>query len=722
MAQFTQANRSLSLETPLGTDAHLLQSFTGREAMSRLFVYHLETVSSNADIAPRDLVGQVVSWRIHQVDDEPRVFHGVVSRLFAGAVDRNGDRAYRIEVVPTLWFLTRTADCRIYQEMATPEIIKDVLRRFGLTDFEMRLNGTYAKRDYCVQYRETAFNFISRLMEQDGIFYFFEHEAGRHVLVFGDSGIAYAGAKEATVRFAPSTLVPNHVSSWEHQYEYRSGKWSLQDYNFETPSSSLLASTATGISLAGISALEIYDYPGDYLVRGAGEAYTKIRMEEEETPFNVVNGVSTCCTFSPGSLFTLEDHEVSSENGRYVITSIQHSASDSSYDSSAEGSSYGNTFTCVPRDVSYRPARLTPKPVVQGPQTAVVVGLAGEEIFVDKYGRIKVQFYWDRLGKRDQNSSCWVRVSQNWAGKNWGIVFHPRIGQEVVVDFLEGDPDRPLVTGRVYNAEQMPPYALPANMTQSGVLTRSTKGGSPTTCNELRFEDKKGSEQVFLHAEKNQDIEVENDETHWVGHDRKKTIDRDETSHIKRDRTETVDRDEKITIHGNRTEVVDKDETITIHQNRTETVDKDETITIHQNRTETVDKNETITIHQNRTETVDKDESTTINGGRTETVAKDESITINGGRTESVSKDESVTVGGGRTVSISKDDSLTVGKTLSITAADSITLTTGSASITMQKDGTITISGKDITINGSGEIVGKASKNMTLKGQKILQN
>jgi type VI secretion system secreted protein VgrG len=738
MAAITQAQRSLSVTSPLGQDVLLLQGFTGSEALSRLFSYQLDLLSSNEAIKAKDIVGQGVTWSVGHVDHATRVFHGVVNRFVAGARSRRGLRAYRAEVVPWLWFLTRTSDCRIFQNKTTPEIVQAVFDGLGFSDYTLELSGTYAKWEYCVQYRETAFNFVSRLMEHDGIFYFFRHQDGKHTLVLGDATSVYADCPESPVKYSPGSLAPNHVADWQHHYEFRSGKWTRTDYNFQTPSTNLQTTDATAVDLPASKKFELFDYPGDYMVKGDGEPVTKVRMEEEETGHDVVTASSECCTFTPGCTFTLEEHEVAAEDGAYVITSVQHAAADTSYGASASGVSYSNEFSCMPAAALFRPARVTPKPVVQGLQTAVVVGPSGEEIYVDKYGRVKVQFFWDRLGKKDQNSSCWVRVAEQWAGKNWGFVAHPRLGQEVVVDFLEGDPDRPLITGRVYNAEQMPPYDLPANMTQSGIKSRSSKGGSPANFNEFRFEDKKGSEQVFLHAEKNQDIEVENDETHWVGHDRKKTIDHDETTHVKHDRTETVDHDETITVHGKRTEVVDKDETITIHQNRTEVVDKNETITSHGGSTETVDKDESITISGGRTENVSKDESITISGGRTENVSKDESITISGGRTENVSKDESitisggrtenvskdesVTVGGGRTVSIGKADSLTVGKTLTITAADSITITTGSASITMQKDGTISIKGKDITIEGSGEIVGKASKNMTLKGQKILQN
>lgn len=389
-------------------------------------------------------------------------------------------------------------------------------------------------------------------------------------------------------------------------------------------------------------------------------------------------------------------------------------------------------LTVMPLDVPYRVPRLTPQVTMPGPQSAIVVGPAGNEIHADDFGRVKVHFHWDRYDSSDEKSTCWVRVSQPWAGKGWGGYFIPRIGQEVIVDFLNGNPDRPIIMGRVYNDDQPKPWE---SHTQSGFLTRSTPNGTFANFNAFRFDDKKGSEQVWLHAEKNQDIEVENDETHWVGHDRRKTIDHDETTHIKHDRDETVDNNETIAIHGMRTETVDKDEKITIHMNRTEVVDKEENITIHGGRTEQVDKDENINIDGNRTEAVAKDEDITIGGNRTESVAKDEDISINGSRTEEVAKDESIaiaggrtetvgkgegiTVTGGRTVSIGKDDSLTVGKNLIIKAADSISITTGSASIVMKKDGTIKIMGKDITIDGSGKINVKASSNVVVTGSKV---
>ncbi|MGO9599194.1 MAG: type VI secretion system Vgr family protein [Isosphaeraceae bacterium] len=746
MSSITQSERTLAITTPLGVDVLLLLGFTGTESLSRLFSYQLELASTHDTISAKQIVGKAVSWSISRLDQAPRYFSGIVSKFVAGAVNNRQHRTYRAEVVPWPWLLTRTTDCRIFQNQNTPEIIESIFKDFGFSDFALELKGAFPKREYCVQYRETAFNFISRLMEHEGIFFFFRHGNGKHTMVLSNAVSSYTDCPESPVEYSTGSLAPNHIHSWEHYYEFRSGKWSRTDYNFETPSTNLLTTTTTVIDLPDAPKYEIFDYPGEYVIKGDGDPVTKVRMEEEEAGYDVVSGAGQCCTFTPSGKFTLQGHEVAAENGDYVITSIRHAASELSYGSTTEGASYSNLFTCIPASVIYRPPRATPKPMVQGIQTAVVTGPSGEEIYVDKYGRVKVQFFWDRKGKKNESSSCWIRVSEQWAGKNWGFVCNPRIGQEVIVDFLEGDPDRPLITGRVYNAEQMPPYDLPGNMTQSGIKSRSSKGGSPANCNEILFEDKKGSELVSIHAEKDQSISVEHDESHTVGHDRTKTIDHDETSHIKHDRTETVDNNETITIHGNRTETVDKDEKITIHGNRTEVVDKDETITIHGNRTETVDKNENITISGGRTENVSKDESITIGGGRTENVSKDESITIGGGRTENVSKDESITIGGGRTESVSKDESITISggrtvsvskdegitisgaqsinvtKSISITAGESITLTVGKASIVMNKDGTITIDGKDITTTGSGEITQTASKNMTLKGQKILQN
>ena len=754
MASITQAQRSLSLTTPLGKDVLLLMGFSGAESLSRLFSYQLDLASANDSIAAKDIVGKKVSWSVTSIDDNPRYFAGIVSRFVAGSLNRRKLRSYRAEIVPWTWLLTRTTDCRIFQNQSTPDIIKAIFGLHGFTDFDFELKGSFPKREYCVQYRETAFNFISRLMEYEGIYYFFRHENGKHTMVLANATSSYTVCPESPIEYSAGSLVANHIQKWEHYYEFRSGKWTQTDYNFETPSTSLLTTTGTVIDLPDAPKYEIFDYPGEYVLKDVGDPVTKVRMEEEEASYNLVNASSQCCTFTPGCKFTLEGHDVAAENGDYVITSIRHAATETSYGSTANGTSYNNAFTCIPAKVIFRPTRATPKPMVQGVQTAVVTGPGGAEIYVDKYGRVKVQFFWDRQGKKDDKSSCWIRVAEQWAGKNWGFVCHPRIGQEVIVDFIEGDPDRPLITGRVYNAEQMPPYDLPGNMTQSGIKSRSSMGGSPANYNELRFEDKKGSELVTLHAEKDQSIEVEHNETHWVGNDRVKNIDHDETTHVKHNRTETVDNNEKITIGVNRTESVGSNETIAIGANRTETVGQNESITVSQNRTRMVTLNEAVTVGIAQAITVGAARAVTVGAAQTITVgaaqmisvgavqvidvgasqtitvASDETESYGGNHTQTVGGNQSVTVAkdgtykieGGRSTEVGKDDTLKVAKNLTIDAGEQIVIGTGDASITMKKDGTIVINGKDISIEGSGEMLIKAAKDMTIKAQKIAQN
>jgi len=572
-----QATRLLFLKTPLGEDALVLTAFSGREEMSRLFSYQLEMISDNGAISAAQLVGKTVTFGVSLADGTPRYFNGMVSRLYAGDEDRKGRRNYRAEVVPWLWFLTLTAGCRIFQQKSAPEIIEKVFQDLGFSDYEKsQVKGQHPKREYCVQYRETAFDFISRLLEEEGIFYFFKHQDGKHSLVLADQKGVYADCKENEVDFprdAGDRAMADHISRWEHRYEFRSGKIAQTDYNFEdhpargepTPAKLMLTMQSTTVKLDNIQKYEIYDYPGVYEKKNDGDNYAKIRMEEEEAGYDIVDAAGTCRTFAVGGKFKVKHHIAKSEEGKsFAITSIAHTASEpGAYETGpAADSAYDNTFTCIPDSVTFRPARATPRPVIHGAQTAVVVGPAGEEIYPDKYGRVKVQFFWDREGKSDDKSSCWIRVAQGIAGKNWGMVYIPRIGQEVVVSFLEGNPDRPLITGVVYNSDQMPPYQLPDKKTQSGIKTNSSKGGGGS--NEMRLDDTKGSEQVFIHAQYNMDTVVENDET--------------------------------ITIHGNRTESLYKDESITIGGARTESVSKDESISIGGGRTENVGKSLSITV------------------------------------------------------------------------------------------------------------------------------
>src|ERR1700675_331982 len=509
---YTQENRLIAIKTPLGEDVLLLQALSGEEGISRPFKFNLDLLSDNPSLAFQDIVGQKVTIRVGLIEGGERYFHGHVSRFAQGGSDARFTH-YQMEVVPWLWFLTRNADCKIFQNMTIPDIIQKVFKDRGFHDFKNSLTGSYEPREYCVQYRETDFNFVSRLMEQYGIFYFFEHQQNKHTLVLADSSSVFQSCPgESKVRYdlvaAGDSDTSDVINSWMVEQELRTGKYSLTDYNFETPSTSLLEGEPTVCSVDGNSAYEIYDYPGEYLNQSQGSALAKLRMQEEEVTHLVFKGTGLCRSFTSGYKFELEDHYRGDMNHSYVLTEVHHAATVSggySIDGGETGEHYSNHFTCIQSQVPYRPARVTPKPFVQGPQPALVVGKSGEEIWVDKYGRVVVQFYWDRVGKDNEKSSCWVRVSQPWAGKNWGAMWIPRIGQEVIVSFLEGDPDRPLITGRVYNAEPVFPYDLPEHQTVSTLKSRSSKGGGSENYNEIRFEDKKGSEQLFINAEKDMD-------------------------------------------------------------------------------------------------------------------------------------------------------------------------------------------------------------------------
>jgi len=547
-----------TLTTPLGPDKLLLRGFKGSEGMSRLFRFNLDLLSTDPSIDYTQIIGKSVTIAVTQADGTPRYFNGIISRFGQAGADETFT-SYHAEMVPWLWLLTRTADCRIFQNMTIPDIVKKIFTDLGLNDFTDSTKGTYKSLDYCVQYRETAFNFVSRLMEEYGIFYFFQHAEGKHTLVLGDDPSACANCPgQDQFRFYFEThavLDVDAIDGWHAEQELRTGKCTLTDYNFETPGTSLLSSTATIDAVGGNSQYDTYDYPGKYLNKSDGQSLTKIRMQEEEAVHLVIHGTSDARSMVSGYKFTLTEHYREDMNASYLLTDIEHIAHTSGY-GSRRGTleeNYSNSFRCIPASVTFRPLRVTPHPTVMGPQPAVVVGPSNEEIYTDQYGRVKVQFFWDRLGKKDENSSCWVRVSQPWAGKNWGAIFLPRIGQEVIVNFLEGDPDQPVITGRVYNAEMMPPAPLPQYMNVSGFKSHSTKGGGQDERNALAFDDTKGSENFEMHAQKDMTIHVVHDQNITVENNRTETVTNgNETVEIKQ---------------GNRSHTITQgDETLTVKQ------------------------------------------------------------------------------------------------------------------------------------------------------------
>lgn len=560
MPAFTQKNRNATITTPLGEDKLLLSELRGHEEISQLFSFDLSLFSEDRAIPFADIIGKGVTVTLKLSSGDCRYFNGIISSFAqvsgqtASGDDTTRVAHYRATLVPKLWLLTRSADIRMFQKMKVPDIVKKVLGDCGITDFKEVLQRTYKPRDYCVQYRETNFNFISRLLEDEGIFYFFEHTEDSHRLILADSPSAHGTCKQETASYLiqGDAAEGDTISSLEMMQTIMPGRYVLKDYNFETPKNSLSANV-TGTHPLGSAEREIYDYPGGFMTKDPGDERVKVRMDEEEAQITVIRGASGCGSFTAGYQFKLLNSDLSSMNNKkFTLTYVGHSL----FQSVQQGGEfrYANNFSCIPDDILYRPPRLTLKPVVQGAQTAIVVGPSGEEIYTDKYGRVKVQFHWDRLGKADEESSCWIRVSQLWAGLGWGAIYIPRIGQEVIVDFLEGDPDQPIITGRVYHGINMPPYNLPAEMTKSTIKSCSSKGGGGF--NEFRFEDKKGSEQVFIHAENQMDVRVKKDSLEWIGNERHLIVTKDQI--------EKVSGDKHLTVSGDQNEKIDGSVSLTV--------------------------------------------------------------------------------------------------------------------------------------------------------------
>lgn len=569
----SQQNRIASIATSLGGEELVLSSFSSREELGRLFQFEIALESEDHAIELNKLIGENVTVVLNLANESERYFNGFVSRF--SHLPIHGRLAnYHMTVVPWLWFLTRTSDCRIFQEKSTTDIIKEVFRDKGMSDFRDETKRTYKPWEYCVQYRETDFNFISRLMEQEGIYYFFEHENGKHTLVMVDDVTAHQPFPDydtITYRTRRENQVEGeYIYDWNYGIEAQPGKYELNDFNFETPKASLKASSDIRRDHTNAD-FEMYDYPGEYVVHGDGVDVSKIRIEELQTDYHDVQASATALGMAVGRVFTLEDHPQDDQNEKYLVSSVRYEVRNAEYESGGGGDTAVRChFTAKLADQPYRSKRVTPKPLINGPQTAFVVGPSGEEIYTDKYGRVKVQFHWDRYSEANESSSCWIRVAQIWAGKKWGAMYMPRIGQEVIVEFLEGDPDRPIITGRVYNADCMPPYELPANKTMSTVKSNSSKGGGGF--NEIRFEDKKGEEQIFVHAEKNQDIRVKNNCYETIGNDRHLIVRNDQKEIVEHDREETVENDHK--------EKIGKDRHLVIAGKEAKSVDGSQSLTV----------------------------------------------------------------------------------------------------------------------------------------------
>ncbi len=654
----------------------LVAKFTAEEGVSQLFEINLELVCEE-EVRFEDVIGQTALITLEGQDEE-RYFHGIVN-MFMQTGTRGRFFQYQACVVPSAWLLGLEQDCRIFQDKSVPQIVQQILEDAGITSdfFAFRLQGTYPNREYCVQYRQTDLDFISRLLEEEGIFYFFEHDDQKHVMVFGDGTVNYQPIQgEAQVVFnAGGAMVSEEeaVIGFNLSRRLRSGKYTLRDFNFLKPSLDLTSENSDSEN----TSMEMYDFPGKYAEGDQGRHRAQTRLEAAVMYKDLGQGKSVCPRLAAGFTFTLSGHGMDGFNREYLLIRVRHSGAQPQVlgekSQTGEGTSYLNTFSCVPSSVTVRPEAKTAKPVVEGVQTAIVVGPSGEEIYTDKNGRVKVQFHWDRLGQKDENSSCWIRVSQLWAGAGWGAMFIPRIGHEVIVDFIEGDPDRPIITGRVYHGANTPPYTLPDEKTKSTIKSDSSTGGGGS--NELRFEDKKGSEEIYLHGQKDWNIAIDNNKTQNVGSNEKLTVGNDREKQVNNNQKETI---------GN-------EKTINVASNHTETIGADQSITVGSKRDVTVGSNESLTVGASRSVTVGASQSHTV-GADASMTCSTENLTVAGQRTISVGGVESKTIGGMRTITSASE---------TYTVAGQRTLTVGNETKTITNQQTFL--GMDVTTDSGAK-------------------
>lgn len=550
MATVDQKPLVMKLTTTLGEDLQF-RSMSAIEEMGRLFEFSvLGLAASDAEVDPAALLGTAAVVSMELGNGEMRHFHGLIAR--AGLETAVGSMiGWRLIVRPWLWQLTRRIDNRIFQNLTVEAIIKKVFENYT-GDVVWELSGSYSPRLYCVQYRETDFNFVSRLMEEEGMYYFHRHAEDKHTLVICDAMTSHADFPGyATVEFR-ETLDQftdlEAITEWRHVVELTPGKVTLTDYDYLKPGTNLKVEHSS-VHDSAPAKLEHYDYPGLYTETSRGSNLAKVRQQELDARVLRVQGATTTVGgLCAGYRFTLADHQLDSENTDHVVLSTRIDMLYSGYASGQGETSFSCRFSAMRYADVFRPERSTPKPVIAGPQTAVVVGPSGEEIFTDVHGRVKVHFHWDRLDKKDDQSSCWLRVASQWAGKGWGMISLPRIGQEVVVDFLEGDPDQPLVTSRVYNADQVPPYVLPDKKTVSTTKSRSSKEGGADNFNELRFEDLKGSEYIWFQAEKDMRHLVKNDSHTWIKANEHRIVGANLTEHVVGKHHMTIDDEQNILI------------------------------------------------------------------------------------------------------------------------------------------------------------------------------
>ncbi len=709
----------LSIEG-LSSDVHVVK-LHGHEGLSELYEFVVEFVSDDSSIVFDDVVGKPAVVEM-MTNEDSRFVHGIVCRVEETGVGQKLT-SYEVAIVPAFWAFGLKSDCCIYQELSVPDVIKDILESGGLasgTDFDLRLEGTYDSREYIVQYRESDLDFVRRLCEEAGIFFFFEHAEDGHKLVFADDPGAHADITGLVVlpfRSSETGMQSDveQVSHLRFARTLRTGKVMMQSFNFEKNTLALAAESAAE-SASGHEAEHVeYDFDGRYGDENGGKALAQMRQQAYDARRRILTGSSNCRQFVAGFKFGVSEHPRDEINADYVLVRVRHegeqpqAAGADAIGAESGRRAYTNTFEAIPATVPFRPLPLTERALIDGPQTAVVTGPSGEEIHCDAHARVKVRFHWDRYGPTDDKSSCWVRVSQSHRIADLAI---PRVGEEVVVEFLEGDPDQPIITGRVYNGGNPSPYSLPGDKTKSTIRTPSSPGGGGF--NEIRFEDAAGSEEIYLHAQKDWNIDVLHDRTQKIGHDNTHKVTANETMSVGGERSRTVGANETVTITKNRTLTVSGDESITVKGNETVEVQGGSTTHVVGITKLTVDKDFSLSVGKDVSHVVGGDESIAITGSQSATVDGDLTLATKANLTQSADGSFDTSAKGDASLAAKGKMSLDAGKKMLIEGADEITLKCGSASITLKKNGDIEIKGGKVNVKSDG--------NLTLKGSAIAQN
>jgi len=676
----------ITADTPLDPDMLRFRSLHGNEALSSLYDFRVELVSPSASIDMHALLGKPLNLRIALANGDVRHLGGHVARCEFAGRETVTSRSYVYEVTlrPWLWYLSLNSDCRIFQNLPVTGILREVFGSYGFA-VEERLIATYRSWDYCVQYRESDFAFASRLMEQEGIYYFFRHEAGQQVLVLADDMSAHDPLPHyATLPYLPPErlVLPDEdgIDAWRPAAQISTGACTVDDYDFRKPNADLSQLRAQPLTAEHGSYAKYVPQSG-YIDADEGEHYARMRLEEEQASHARAQAHTHLRATAPGFRFTLERCPRQSENQEYLLAGVRYRLQEGGYASGSGEARYDFDFVAQPASVPYRAPSVTPVPKASGPQTAVVVGPAGEEIWTDRFGRVKLQFRWDRRGRRDENSSCWVRVSDAWAGSNYGGIHVPRIGQEVVVDFINGELDRPLITGRIYNAAQMPPFALPDAATQSGFVTR-TPGGTGANANMLRFEDKRGAEQLALHAERNYDVSVENDASHDIGRDEGVTIARNATRAVGNDASTSIARNETYAIGQDSQTSIARNETRSVGNDYSASISNNETYTVGNDRSASTANDETHNVGHDYGIVVGHDMTHRVGSNHTIAVAQDATQSVGGNSGVSVASNSTTTVGGSSSSTVDGNSSMIVSGTLLMETADMVSIAAAAFGLT----------------------------------------